>query len=69
MCCGCGSIPTSAANLEAGGCISEYQQDKDQARSQTVISSDSNIALTLHRPLYPPGKIIHVVRRHPKKNE
>ncbi|XP_043481702.1 diacylglycerol lipase-alpha isoform X4 [Leptopilina heterotoma] len=69
MCCGCGSIPTSAANLEAGGCISEYQRDKDMARSQTVVSGDSSVALTLHRPLYPPGRIIHVVRRHPNKNE
>ncbi|KAG7212746.1 hypothetical protein KM043_013011 [Ampulex compressa] len=69
MCCGCGSTPTSAANLEAGGCISEYQRDKDQARAQTVVPSDSSIALTLHRPLYPPGRIIHVVRHHPNKGE
>ncbi|CAL7951516.1 unnamed protein product [Xylocopa violacea] len=69
MCCGCGSTPTSAANLEAGGCISEYQRDKDLARSQTVVPSDSCIALTLHRPLYPPGRIIHVVRHHPNKGE
>ncbi|XP_066600211.1 diacylglycerol lipase-alpha isoform X2 [Prorops nasuta] len=69
MCCGCSSTPTSAANLEAGGCISEYQRDKDQARAQTVVPSDSSIALTLHRPLYPPGRIIHVVRHHPNKGE
>lgn len=69
MCCGCVSTPTSAANLEAGGCISEYQRDKDQARAQTVVPSDSSIALTLHRPLYPPGRIIHVVRHHPNKDE
>ncbi|XP_050453691.1 diacylglycerol lipase-alpha isoform X5 [Cataglyphis hispanica] len=69
MCCGCGSTPTSAANLEAGGCISEYQRDKDRARAQTVVPSDSSIALTLHRPLYPPGRIIHVVRHHPNKGE
>ncbi|XP_076382438.1 inactivation no afterpotential E isoform X2 [Megalopta genalis] len=69
MCCGCGSTPTSAANLEAGGCISEYQRDKDLARSETVVPSDSSIALTLHRPLYPPGRIIHVVRHHPNKGE
>ncbi|XP_076642814.1 inactivation no afterpotential E isoform X2 [Halictus rubicundus] len=69
ICCGCGSTPTSAANLEAGGCISEYQRDKDLARSQTVVPSDSSIALTLHRPLYPPGRIIHVVRHHPNKGE
>ncbi|XP_011501832.1 PREDICTED: sn1-specific diacylglycerol lipase alpha [Ceratosolen solmsi marchali] len=69
MCCGCGSTPTSAANLEAGGCISEYQRDKDLARSEAVVPSDSSIALTLHRPLYPPGRIIHVVRHHPNKGE
>ncbi|XP_076247442.1 inactivation no afterpotential E isoform X4 [Calliopsis andreniformis] len=69
MCCGCGSTPTSAANLEAGGCISEYQRDKDLARSQTVLPSDTSITLTLHRPLYPPGRIIHVVRHHPNKGE
>ncbi|XP_074109664.1 inactivation no afterpotential E isoform X3 [Cotesia typhae] len=69
MCCGCGSVPTSAANLEAGGSIAEYQRDKDQARAQTIVPSDSSIALTLHTPLYPPGKIIHVVRHHPNKGE
>ncbi|XP_015785894.1 sn1-specific diacylglycerol lipase alpha isoform X2 [Tetranychus urticae] len=30
---------------------------------------DSSIALTVHQPLYPPGKIIHIVRNHPKKKE
>ncbi|XP_015123036.1 sn1-specific diacylglycerol lipase alpha isoform X3 [Diachasma alloeum] len=69
MCCGCGSTPTSAANLEAGGCIAEYQRDKDQARAQTIVPSDSSIALTLHTPLYPPGRIIHVVRHHQNKGE
>lgn len=69
MCCGCVSMPTSAANLEAEGSINEYQKDKDLARSQAVVPSDSSIALTLHRPLYPPGRIIHVVRHHAKRNE
>ncbi|KAK2588419.1 hypothetical protein KPH14_004418 [Odynerus spinipes] len=69
MCCGCTSTPTSAANMEAGGCISEYQRDKDLARSQAIVPMDSSIALTLHRPLYPPGRIIHVVRHHPNKGE
>uniref|UniRef100_A0A0C9RC53 Diacylglycerol lipase-alpha n=1 Tax=Fopius arisanus TaxID=64838 RepID=A0A0C9RC53_9HYME len=69
ICCGCGSTPTSAANLEAGGCIAEYQRDKDQARAQGIVPSDSSIALTLHTPLYPPGRIIHVVRHHQSKGE
>ncbi|KAJ8688348.1 hypothetical protein QAD02_024143, partial [Eretmocerus hayati] len=69
LCCGCGSVPTSAANLEAGGSISEYQRDKEAARSQACLPTDPSIALTLHRPLYPPGRIIHVVRHHPNKGE
>ncbi|XP_015173086.1 PREDICTED: sn1-specific diacylglycerol lipase alpha isoform X5 [Polistes dominula] len=69
MCCGCSSTPTSAANMEAGGCISEYQRDKDLARSQAIVPTDSSIALTLHMPLFPPGRIIHVVRHHPNKGE
>lgn len=27
--------------------------------------SDDGIALSAHTPLYPPGKIIHIVRSHP----
>jgi len=30
---------------------------------------DSQIALSTHIPLYPPGRIIHVVRSHPKKSK
>ena len=30
---------------------------------------DDSIALTVHSPLYPPGRIIHLVRNHPKKSE
>jgi len=29
-------------------------------------SSDVNITLPTHQPLYPPGQIIHIVRQHPK---
>ncbi|XP_023245102.1 sn1-specific diacylglycerol lipase alpha [Copidosoma floridanum] len=69
MCCGCGAMPTSAANLEAEGSISEYQREKDLARSEAIVSTESCTALTLHRPLYLPGRIIHVVRHHPNKGE
>lgn len=30
--------------------------------------SDSQIALTSHTPLFPPGRIIHIVRNHPKNS-
>lgn len=30
--------------------------------------SESNITLNCSEPLFPPGKIIHIVRSHPKNN-
>lgn len=36
------------------------------ARDVTSHPSDATIALTAHQPLYPPGRIIHIVRNHPK---
>lgn len=50
--------------------MDEYQQQKDAARESVALHpSDSSIALTVHQPLYPPGRIIHVVRHHPSKGE
>jgi len=49
--------------------MQEYQKEKDVAREMAFHPSDSSIALTLHQPLYPPGKIIHIVRHHPTKGE
>lgn len=70
MCCGCCPEPTSANKLEETDAnIEDYMADKDTARETGTHPSDSTIALTLHNPLYPPGKIIHVVRHHPKKGE
>ncbi|XP_055930624.1 diacylglycerol lipase-alpha-like isoform X2 [Argiope bruennichi] len=43
--------------------------DKSNFRDVTTHPSDSSIALTVHQPLYPPGRIIHIVRNHPKKEE
>ncbi|GIY40342.1 diacylglycerol lipase-alpha [Caerostris darwini] len=43
--------------------------DKSNNRDVATHPSDSSIALTVHQPLYPPGRIIHIVRNHPKKEE
>lgn len=70
ICCCCGPEPTSANELSAKDAnIVEYMADKDAARAMGVHPNDSTIALTLHNPLYPPGRIIHIVRHHPKKGE
>lgn len=70
VCCGCAPMPTSAVTLKTGGeRIDAYQLAKDAARTKGIHPSDSSIALTLHRPLYPPGRIIHIVRHHPSSSE
>ena len=70
VCCGCASLPTSAAELKAEDSqMTEYLKAKEVAREVAFHPSDSSIALTLHQPLYPPGRIIHIVRHHPTKGE
>nr|XP_015836274.1 PREDICTED: sn1-specific diacylglycerol lipase alpha [Tribolium castaneum] len=68
VCCGC-SQPTSAVELSTGESdVGEYMRSKRTARGG-LHPSDSTIALTSHQPLYPPGRIIHVVRHHPTRGE
>ncbi|XP_063923643.1 diacylglycerol lipase-alpha-like isoform X2 [Zophobas morio] len=68
ICCGC-SQPTSAVELSTGESdVGEYMRSRRHARDG-LHPSDSSIALTSHQPLYPPGRIIHVVRHHPTRGE
>ena len=30
--------------------------------------SETNVSLSTHQPLYPPGSIIHIVRQHTKRD-
>ncbi|CAH1129425.1 unnamed protein product [Ceutorhynchus assimilis] len=65
ICCGC-SQPTSAVEMSTGEIeVCDYMRSKQNARCMGIHPSDSSIALTSHQPLYPPGRIIHVVRHHP----
>ncbi|XP_045466398.1 diacylglycerol lipase-alpha isoform X2 [Harmonia axyridis] len=69
ICCGC-IQPTSVVEMsEQDTIVSEYSKSKKRARKESLHPSDSSIALTSHHPLYPPGRIIHVVRHHPTKGE
>lgn len=69
ICCGC-SQPTSAVEMSTGETeVSEYMRSKHNARCMGIHPSDSTIALTSHQPLYPPGRIIHVVRHHPTSGQ
>ncbi|XP_054728869.1 uncharacterized protein LOC129237915 isoform X1 [Anastrepha obliqua] len=70
ICCGCGPEPTSVVEMSGKDThINQYQEQRDSARATSAHPTDSSIALTLHQPLYPPGRIIHIVRHHPKPEE
>ncbi|KAH8397855.1 hypothetical protein KR222_003985 [Zaprionus bogoriensis] len=70
ICCGCGPEPTSVVNMSGQDThINQYQEERGTARTTSAHPTDSSIALTLHQPLYPPGRIIHIVRHHPKPDE
>lgn len=63
-CCGDSDAPIDPGMLEI------YEQMKAEKDSRNFLHpSDSQIALTTHTPLYLPGKIIHIVRNHPKGSE
>lgn len=57
ICCGSGELDKMNPEQIRG----EVEQRDPHAHP-----SDSDITLSAHTPLYPPGRIIHVVRSHPK---
>ncbi|XP_065081564.1 diacylglycerol lipase-alpha isoform X2 [Ochlerotatus camptorhynchus] len=70
ICCCCGPEPTSVTMMSTKEeHVIRYEQDRTSARQSTVHPNDNSIALTLHHPLYPPGRIIHIVRHHPSQDE
>ncbi|XP_053678204.1 diacylglycerol lipase-alpha [Anopheles nili] len=70
ICCCCGPEPTSVMMMSTKDSnVQRYKQDRNSARQSTVHPNDNSIALTLHHPLYPPGRIIHIVRHHPVQEE
>ncbi|XP_052873431.1 diacylglycerol lipase-alpha [Anopheles cruzii] len=70
ICCCCGPEPTSVMMMSTKDSnVQRYKQDRNSARQSTVHPSDNSIALTIHHPLYPPGRIIHIVRHHPMQEE
>uniref|UniRef100_A0A8W7Q165 sn-1-specific diacylglycerol lipase n=1 Tax=Anopheles coluzzii TaxID=1518534 RepID=A0A8W7Q165_ANOCL len=70
ICCCCGPEPTSVMMMSTKDSnVQRYKQDRNSARQSTVHPNDNSIALTLHHPLYPPGRIIHIVRHHPAQEE
>ncbi|KAK3855217.1 hypothetical protein Pcinc_038364, partial [Petrolisthes cinctipes] len=52
---------------DSGGEAEEFSTTRAAMRDHASHPSDASIALTVHQPLYPPGRILHVVRHHPKK--
>ena len=66
MCCG-GDDEETPSLSQGGSQMEMYELMKQEKENRYFLHpSDSQIALTTHTPLYPPGRIIHIVRNHPK---
>ena len=63
MCC-CGDNYDGGSSSEQVIENNEWKTEKEARHF--LHPSDSQIALTTHAPLYPPGRIIHIVRNHPR---
>lgn len=46
-------------------CSTSYTKSEKELSAHP---NDTSIALSVHRPLYPPGKMIHIVRTHSDDN-
>ena len=73
MCCGrsnrrireTGST-SPAVSVEDGATVTAASAGSAKDLPLTKHPSDTNISLSTHQPLYPPGSIIHIVRQHMK---
>lgn len=63
ICCCPQRDDSNAINVE------DFPGSSEDYKHLSAHPNDDSISLTVHQPLYPPGKIIHVVRNHPKKSE
>ena len=65
--CGCGGCCHSEA-ASAAACGELVQRRLAGRQLSAAHPSDSTIALTVHQPLYPPGRVMHIVRHHPEQH-
>ncbi|XP_045581841.1 diacylglycerol lipase-alpha isoform X2 [Procambarus clarkii] len=63
------SSVTCCGAWEDSGEAEEFNTTRAAMRDHASHPSDASIALTVHQPLYPPGRILHVVRHHPDKRQ
>ena len=54
---------TEMGNNDAGD---PEKADENQSLNINIHPWDSTVNLSVHQPLYPPGKILHVVRYYPR---
>lgn len=64
-CCCCCCLPHRLPNHN----IQEYKEQKVCARSAVDHTLDNERKLSLHHPLFPPGRIIHIGKEDPDSNE
>lgn len=59
---------SSAPSIQSEEFMRTHRSLKD-LREVILHPNESALSLTVHQPLYPPGRIMHIVRHHPKKDE
>ncbi|KAF2349357.1 Reverse transcriptase domain, partial [Trinorchestia longiramus] len=64
QCCGSGA-PSVTADTDREEVGQWSSSRRKMSRNPASHPLDASIELTVHRPLYPPGRILHVVRHHP----
>ncbi|XP_043192219.1 diacylglycerol lipase-alpha-like [Amphibalanus amphitrite] len=62
-CCGCCCSEEEASSAACGDLVQRRLAGRQLSAAHP---SDSTIALTVHQPLYPPGRVMHIVRHHPE---
>lgn len=59
----------SSTGDTGGGNENSSTSQRSLPDNDLLSPNDSMVSMTMHQPLYPPGRIMHVVRHHPKKDE
>lgn len=74
LCCGASGARKEWTEAEVEAQLSPKKAKKPAKQEGSAASSpdinihpwDSTVNLSVHQPLYPPGRIVHVVRYYPK---
>lgn len=65
--CRCGRRDDEPEAMSDQECEEMFQLLASREKALSDNPQDESVCLTVHQPLYPPGRVIHIVRSHPDK--